>query len=153
MSEHEIPSGAKSSKNSNPIGNDHFLKANQDQNQHHLTRQSYMTQASRTQTPGIHDSHHKQGKQISQRTPGNYKAGLQTAYAKHRATNSDLQSLLMRPMTPMVNKNDDIDVDLGMAFGGTQDRNDMAREKLLSPNGDDDIQGFRTFGMQQSQMY
>jgi hypothetical protein len=39
----------------------------------------------------------------------------------------------MRPMTPMVNKNDDIDVNLGLAFGGTQDRNDKPREKLLSP--------------------
>lgn len=90
MNENEIQSGAKTSKNSNPSANDHFLKASQEKNQHHLTRQSYMTQASRTQTPGLHESHQKLGKQISQRTPGNYKTGLQTAQSKHRATNSDL---------------------------------------------------------------
>jgi len=36
-------------------------------------------------------------------------------------------------MTPMVNNNNDIDTDLGLAFGGTQDRNDIHREKLLTP--------------------
>jgi hypothetical protein len=91
MNENETPSGAKTSKNSYLNANDHFLRSSQEKNQHHLTRQSYMIQASRTQTPGIHDSYQqKQGKQISQRTPGTYKTGLQTANAKHRATNSDL---------------------------------------------------------------
>ena len=30
----------------------------------------------------------------------------------------------MRPMTPIVNKFEDIDVDLGNQFGGTYDKND-----------------------------
>jgi hypothetical protein len=38
MNENEILSGAKTSKNSNPNGNDHFLKSSQEKNQHHLTR-------------------------------------------------------------------------------------------------------------------
>ena len=38
MNENEILSGAKTSKNSNPNANDHFLKSSQEKNQHHLTR-------------------------------------------------------------------------------------------------------------------
>jgi len=36
----------------------------------------------------------------------------------------------------MVNNNNDIDADLGLAFGGTQDRKDIPREKLLTPEDD-----------------
>lgn len=48
-----------------------------------------------------------------------YKMGLSTAQTKHRVHNSDLQQLLMRPMTPMVKTFEDIAEDyLSQEFGG-----------------------------------
>ena len=38
MNDNEITSGAKTSKNSHPSANDHFLKSSQEKNQHHLAR-------------------------------------------------------------------------------------------------------------------